>query len=123
MTLRARAVSINPFWYWADTDLARKVIQIQNEKIAALCAARPERFVGLGSVALQHPSLAVEQLEEGVKKLGMRGFAVGGSVNGEDLSAPKFHPIWAKAEELQALIFIHPQVSRTPADQHQLQGN
>ena len=123
MGIDVQAVSINPFWYWADVDLARKIIQIQNEKIAALCAAHPDRFVGLGSVALQHPSLAVEQLEEGVKKLGMRGFAIGGSVNGEDLSATKFHPIWAKAEELEALIFIHPQVSGTPIDERRLQGN
>jgi aminocarboxymuconate-semialdehyde decarboxylase len=123
MGIDVQAVSINPFWYWADVDLARKIIQIQNEKIAALCASHPDRFVGLGSVALQHPSLAVEQLEEGVRKLGMRGFAIGGSVNGEDLSASKFHPIWAKAEELEALIFIHPQVSGTPIDERRLQGN
>jgi aminocarboxymuconate-semialdehyde decarboxylase len=123
MGIDVQAVSINPFWYWADEDLARKIIQVQNEKIAALCAAHADRFVGLGSVALQHPSLAVAQMEEGVKKLGMRGFAIGGSVNGEDLSAPKFNPIWAKAEELEALIFIHPQVSGTPADEKRLQGN
>lgn len=123
MGIDVQAVSINPFWYWADEDLARKIIQVQNEKIAAFCAAHPDRFVGLGSVALQHPSLAVEQIEEGVKKLGMRGFAIGGSVNGDDLSAPKFNPIWAKAEELEALIFIHPQVSGTPIEEKRLQGN
>jgi aminocarboxymuconate-semialdehyde decarboxylase len=123
MGIDVQAVSINPWWYWADEDLARKIIQMQNEKIAAFCAAHPDRFVGLGSVALQHPSLAVEQIEEGVKKLGMRGFAIGGSVNGDDLSAPKFNPIWAKAEELEALIFIHPQVSGTPIDEKRLQGN
>ena len=123
MGIDVQAVSINPWWYWADEGLARKIIQVQNEKIAALCAAHPDRFVGLGSVALQHASLAVEQIEEGVKKQGMRGFAIGGSVNGEDLSAPKFNPIWAKAEELEALIFIHPQVSGTPIDERRLQGN
>jgi aminocarboxymuconate-semialdehyde decarboxylase len=123
MGIDVQAVSINPFWYWADEELARKIIQVQNEKIAALCAAHPDRFVGLGSVALQHPSLAVEQIEEGVKKLAMRGFAIGGSVNGDDLSAPKFNPIWAKAEQLEALIFIHPQVSGTPIDEKRLQGN
>jgi len=123
MGIDVQAVSINPFWYWAEEDLARKIIQVQNEKIAALCAAHPDRFVGLGSVALQHPSLAIAQMEEGVKKLGMRGFAIGGSVNGEDLSAPKFNPIWAKAEELEALIFIHPQVSGTPIEEKRLQGN
>src|SRR5207302_5555370 len=123
MGIDVQAVSINPFWYWADEDLARKIIQVQNEKIAALCAAHPDRFVALGSVALQHPSLAVEQIEQGVKKLGMRGFAIGGSVNGEDLSATKFNPIWAKAEELEVLIFIHPQVSGTPIDERRLKGN
>lgn len=123
MGIDVQAVSVNPWWYWADEDLARKIIQIQNEKMAEFCAAHPDRFVGLGSVALQHPSLAVAQIEEGVKKLGMRGFAIGGSVNGDDLSAAKFHPIWAKAEELEALIFIHPQVSGTPIDEKRLQGN
>lgn len=123
MGIDVQAVSINPFWYWADEDLSRKLIQIQNEKIAELCAAHPTRFVGLGSVALQHPALAVEQIEVGVKKLGMKGFGVGGSVNGEDLSAPQFNPIWAKAEELEALIFIHPQVAGTPIDERRLKGN
>ena len=123
MGIDIQAVSVNPFWYWADVDLARKVVQIQNEKIAELCAAHPQRFAGLGSLALQHPSLAVEQMEDGVKNLRLRGFAIGGSVNGDDLSAPKFHPFWAKAEELQALIFIHPQASGAPIDEKRLRGN
>jgi aminocarboxymuconate-semialdehyde decarboxylase len=123
MGIDMQAVSVNPFWYWADVDLARKIIQIQNEKIAELCSAHPKRFAGFGSVALQHPSLAVEQMEDGVKSLGMRGFAIGGSVNGDDLSAPKFHPFWAKAEELQTLIFIHPQSAGAPIDEKRLQGN
>ena len=123
MGIDLQALSINPFWYWADEDLARKICQVQNEKLAELCAAHPKRLAGLGSVALQHPALAVEQMEEGVKKLGMRGFAIGGSVNDDDLSDPKFHPFWAKAEELQALIFIHPQSAGTPIEEKRLKGN
>src|SRR6266849_1652717 len=123
MGIDVQAVSVNPFWYWADADLARKIVQIQNEKIAELCAAHPKRFAGLGSVALQHPSLAVQQMDESVKNLGMRGFAIGGSVNGDDLSDSKFHPFWAKAEELQTLIFIHPQSAGTPIDEKRLKGN
>jgi aminocarboxymuconate-semialdehyde decarboxylase len=123
MGIDLQAVSVNPFWYWADVDLARRIIQIQNEKISELCAAHPKRFAGLGSVALQHPSLAAQQMEDGVKNLGMRGFAIGGSVNEDDLSAPKFHPFWAKAEELQTLIFIHPQSAGAPIDEKRLQGN
>lgn len=123
MGIDVQALSINPFWYWADEDLARKVVQIQNEKLAELCAAHSKRLVGLGCVALQHPALALEQMEDGVKKLGMRGVAIGGSVNGSDLSDPKFHPFWAKAEELQAFVFIHPQSAGTPIDGKRLEGN
>ena len=64
-----------------------QIVTIQNEKLAAWCAARPDRFVGLASVALQHPDLAAEQLDEAVRRLGLRGAAVGGSVEGEELSA------------------------------------
>src|SRR6059036_2501809 len=103
------ALSINPKWYTADRDLARKIISIQNEKLAEACAANPERFVAFATVALQFPETAAEQLEQGVKKYGLRGAAIGGSVNGEELADPKYHPFWAKAEQLGVLIFIHPQ--------------
>src|SRR6266436_9287436 len=104
------ALSLNPiFWSKAEPDLAGQVVKLQNEKLADICAAQPDRFVGLASVALQHPDLAAEQLEHAVKGLGLRGALIGGSVNGEELSDPKFHPFWAKAEELGVLIFIHPQ--------------
>ncbi len=79
------ALSINAYWYKADRDVAQKVIAIQNEKLAEACAANPERFVAFASVALQFPDLAAEQLEQGVKKYGLRGADIGGSVNGEEL--------------------------------------
>ena len=103
------ALSINPYWYKADRDVAQKLITIQNEKLAEACAANPERFVAFATVALQFPDMAAEQLEQGVKKYGLRGAAIGGSVNGEELADPKYHPFWAKAEQLGVLIFIHPQ--------------
>jgi aminocarboxymuconate-semialdehyde decarboxylase len=56
-----------------------------------------------------------------VKKLGLRGAAIGGSVNGEELADPKFHPFWAKAEELGCLVFIHPQAN--PDFEKRLKGN
>ena len=55
-------------------------IKLQNEKLAELCAAQPDRFVAFAPVALQHPDLAAEQLDDAVKKLGLRGAAIGGSV-------------------------------------------
>jgi len=103
------ALSINAFWYAAERDVVTQLIKIQNEKLAELCAAHPDRFVAFASVALQFPELAAQQLEEAVKKLGLRGAAIGGHVNGDELSSPKFNPFWAKAEELGVLIFMHPQ--------------
>jgi aminocarboxymuconate-semialdehyde decarboxylase len=104
-----QVLSINPFWYGADRDLARRIVAVQNERLAAICAARPDRFVALAAIALQHPDVAAEQLAEGVATHHLRGAAIGGSVNGEELSSPKFEPFWAKAEQLGVVVFIHPQ--------------
>ena len=118
------ALSINPvFWYKADPDLARQVVKLQNEKLTEFCAKHPDRFVGLASVALQHPELAAEQLGDATKRLGLRGALIGGSVNGMELADPKLHPFWAKAEELGALIFIHPQGTPEIEATGRLKGN
>src|SRR5213082_1123946 len=106
------ALSINPnFWDRAERDLQAQIVKLQNEKVAEICGKTPDRFVGLASVALAYPDLAAEQLQDAVKRLGMRGALVGGSVNGTELSDPKLNPFWAKAEELGIVIFILPQGS------------
>jgi len=104
-----QALSINPTWYSAERDLVAQGIKLQNEKLAELCQKYPDRFVAFASVALQYPDLAAEQLEEGVKKYNLRGAAIGGHVNGDELSAAKFDPFWKKAEELGCVVFMHPQ--------------
>jgi aminocarboxymuconate-semialdehyde decarboxylase len=117
------ALSINPYWYTADRDVATRLIRIQNEALAEICASHPDRFVAFATVALQHPDLAAQQLEEGVKKYGLRGAGTGGSVAGLELSDPKFHPFWAKAEALGVLVFIHPQGTAELEATSRLQGN
>jgi aminocarboxymuconate-semialdehyde decarboxylase len=101
-------LSINPFWYGSERDLAGQIVKLQNEKLAELCASRPDRFAAFASLTLQAPDLAVQELETAVKKQGLKGAAIGGTVNGEAFSDPKFHPVWAKAEELGVPLFIHP---------------
>lgn len=108
------ALSINPNWYRAERDVAERVIAIQNQRLAEACARTPDRFVAFASVALQFPDLATRQLEHAVKQLGLRGAAIGGNVAGDELSDPRFHPFWAKAEELGVLVFIHPQADGAP---------
>jgi aminocarboxymuconate-semialdehyde decarboxylase len=104
-----QALSINANWYGVGQDVATKMIQVQNEALAALCSKYPDRFVAFASVALQFPELAAQQLEDGVKKYKLRGAAIGGHVNGDELSNPKFDPFWKKAQDLDCLIFMHPQ--------------
>ncbi len=118
------ALSINPNWYRTDRDLAAQIITIQNEKLAEACAAHPDRFVAFATVALQFPDLAAQQLEEGVKKYGLRGAGIGGNVAGEEISSPRFNPFWAKAEELGVVIFIHPQADGATSQLgHRFKGN
>lgn len=115
------ALSINPFWYRREKDLAVEICRIHNEKLAEMCATYPDRLVAFASLPLQHPEIAVQQLEHAVKKLGLRGAAVGASCADDEFSDPKFHPVWAKAEELGVLIFIHPQ--STPELKRRFKGN
>ena len=114
-------LTINPWWYGADRALASRIIDAQNQGLARLCAARPDRFVALATVALQHPELAAEQLDEAFTRLKMRGASLGATVNSEELANPRFDPFWKKAEALGALLFIHP--SGVPQLAPRLQGN
>jgi aminocarboxymuconate-semialdehyde decarboxylase len=109
MGIDMEVLSINPFWYRKDRDTAAAIVKLNNERLAELSAAYPKRLTAFASLSLQAPDLAVKQLEEAMTKQGLRGAAIGGSVDGEDFYDPKFHPVWAKAQELGAVLFIHPQ--------------
>jgi aminocarboxymuconate-semialdehyde decarboxylase len=114
-------LSINPFWYGMDRELAGKVCEVQNEKLAELCASKSDRFAGYASLPLQFPDLAAQMLETAMKKQGLKGAAIGGAVAGVDFADPKFNPVWAKAEELNGVLFIHP--STPPEIAKRLAGN
>ena len=116
-------LSINPYWYRADRDAAAELIRIQNETLVEFCAANPSRFAAFATASLQHPDLAAEQVEHAVKKLGFRGVGVGGSVAGEELADPRFHPFWAKCEELGVLVFMHPGGTRELEPSGRLNGS
>jgi aminocarboxymuconate-semialdehyde decarboxylase len=114
-------LSVNPYWYGKDRDLAGRIVRINNEKMAEFCAANAERFAGFASLTLQAPDLAVRELETAVRRQGLKGAAIGGSVAGADFSDPEFRLVWAKAEELGAVLFIHPQ--GVPQLNQRLAGN
>ena len=105
-----QALSINGFWWYEATDrgLARAICNAQNEGLAQWVKKHPDRYVAMASVPLQFPDLAAEILQDAVTRLGARGVTMGGHVNGEDPSLPKYDPFWAKAAEMGELVFMHP---------------
>ncbi len=106
--VQAVSLYVGQYHYWAERELSADVVRIQNQKLAEMCAKNPKRLVGLGAVSLHLPELAAEQVAEAVKLHGFPGFMVTGSVLGEEISAPRFDPFWAKAQELDCAVFIHP---------------
>ena len=118
-----QVLSINFYWWYArDRELARQIVRMHDEGLAKWCNEHPDRFVALTSVALQYPDLAAEQLEYAVKELGLRGASIGGHVNGESPSDPKYDPFWAKAEELGVPVFMHPNNATNVARDGALDG-
>jgi len=109
MGIDMEVLSINPFWYRKDRDTAAAIVKVNNERLAELSAAYPKRLAAFASLSLQAPDLAVQQLEKAMTQQGLRGAAIGGSVDGEDFYDSRFHPVWARAEALGAVLFIHPQ--------------
>lgn len=110
MGVDIQAVSPSPtqYSYWAPYDLAVEINRLQNDDISALCAAHPDRFIGLGTVSLQHPDLAAAQLDHMIRERGFKGVQIGSLANGLDVSNRAFDPFWRKADELGAVVFLHP---------------
>jgi aminocarboxymuconate-semialdehyde decarboxylase len=110
MGIDIQAVSPAPtqYHYWADLALAERIAETVNPAIAALCASRPDRLLGLGTVPLQHPELAAATLRRALETHALRGVIVNTNVNSIDLADVRFEPFWSAAETLGALVFIHP---------------
>ncbi len=96
------------FSYWAKPEHGWDLSRILNDHIAGICCDHPSRFVGLGTVPMQHPDLAIKELERCVRELGMPGVQIGTNVNGMNLDRPEFFSFFAAVEELGACLFVHP---------------
>lgn len=112
MGIDVQAVSPSPsqYYYYADPAFGLELARDINDRMAEIAAGHPDRFVGMGTVPLQDPKLAVRELERCVKKLGLRGIEIGTNVNGVDLADPrlKLERFFAKAQELGVVLFMHP---------------
>lgn len=93
--------------YWFDADDAVVMAEVVNSTIASLVDARPKRFVGLGMVPLQDPDRAVYALQDLMRDPRFRGIEIGTNVNGTPIGDPRFEPLFAEAEQLDAAVFVH----------------
>ncbi|MHC6591484.1 amidohydrolase family protein [Arthrobacter sp. C152] len=103
------------FYYFAGEQLAMEVATQANQAVRALVDRAPERLNGLGLVPLQHPGLMVGALDHAVLECGLLGVEIGsyaatpgGEQSTVELSDPRLEPFWTRAEELGALVFLHP---------------
>jgi aminocarboxymuconate-semialdehyde decarboxylase len=105
-----QAVSVVPwqYYYWADRALAGELVDLINSGLARLVRRAPDRLVGVGTVALQHPDLAAEQLRRAVDDYDFRGVQISTRAGGRELSHPDLDPLWSIAESLGILVFVNP---------------
>lgn len=96
------------FCYWARPEHTLDLSMMLNDHIASVVGKYPDRFVGLGTVPMQAPKLAIQELERCIKELGMAGVQIGSHINEWNLDAPELFDFFAAAEELGAAIFVHP---------------
>ena len=108
--IQAVSPAPNQTYYWTEPGMGQELARAVNEGIARLVAGHPDRFVGLGSIPLQDPGLAISELEFAVRKLGLKGVEINPNVNGLDLTDRKLNlqNFFKKAEELNIVIFMHP---------------
>ena len=95
------------FSYWAKPIDALELSVFLNDHIAEIVSSYPKRFIGLGTIPLQSPELAIKELER-CMKIGLKGVQIGSHVNDWNLNAPELFPVFEAAAELGASIFVHP---------------
>ncbi len=96
------------FSYWAKPADGLDLSKLLNDHIAEVIQLFPGRFVGLGTIPLQAPDLAVKELERCVKQLGFAGIEIGSHVNEWNLDDEQLFPVFQAAEEVGAAVFVHP---------------
>jgi len=94
--------------YTVPLDIGVQAARMVNDGMAEFVARRPDRFVALGTVPMQDGQAAADELERGMRELGLKGVQVLTNVNGNELSDPAYAAFWAKAEALGAVVLLHP---------------
>jgi len=97
-----------PMVYWAPPEFGLKLSQTYNDGLAEAHLQYPERFLGLATLPMQTPELAVTETRRAAKLPGIRGVYMATHIMGRNLDEPEFWPVFACCEELGLPIFLHP---------------
>ena len=95
------------FSYWAKDKDTLEVARFLNNHISELVKNNPKRFVGLGTVPMQNPEMAIQELER-CKEIGLKGIQIGSHINDWNLDRQELFPVFQKCQELNMSVFIHP---------------
>jgi aminocarboxymuconate-semialdehyde decarboxylase len=95
------------FNYWAKPEDCLDLSMFLNDHIAGIVQKFPKRFVGLGTVPLQAPDLAIRELER-CSHIGLAGVQIGSNVNQLNLGEPRFFEFFSACETLGIAVFVHP---------------
>jgi aminocarboxymuconate-semialdehyde decarboxylase len=104
-----QAISLTaPMVNWGDAEFSHKLARTWNDEASAAHQAYPSRLVGLLTLPMVYPDHAVDELNRAGKLPGMRGVYMATNINSQDLGDPMFEPIWARIEDLDLPVFLHP---------------
>jgi aminocarboxymuconate-semialdehyde decarboxylase len=87
---------------------ARDLATMANEEYAATQRAHPDRFLGLATLPMRGPDVAVEVLDDAILRLGLKGVCMHANVGGSAICRPELEPVWDRIEELGVPVVLHP---------------
>jgi aminocarboxymuconate-semialdehyde decarboxylase len=96
------------FSYWTKPKDGEYISNFLNDHIATEVDKYPKRFMGLGTLPMQDPKLAIKELERCTKELKLDGVQIGSHIGDWNLDAPEVFEVFEAAQDLGASIFIHP---------------
>ena len=95
------------FAYFSKPKDGLEVARFLNDDLANLVNKYPKKYIGLGSLPMQDPELAVQELFR-IRELGLKGVQVGSNIEDKNLNEPDFYPVWEACEKLGLAVLVHP---------------